>query len=229
MFFSGFNSRIKIENRSLFDVLLFLKSIFIQVLSRLLFFNRLKLNPPTIITHIPHIRGRNGKISIDTGAKIFGAIKIIFDDVEHAGSLTISKNFVAEGNVIISPRGGSIRIGSHCYIGPNVVIQSFANSKISIGNHVMIASNSSIYASDHITTSISIPMKAQGEQGCGIVIGDDVWIGANAVILDGVKIGRGAVVSAGAVVTKSVEPYMIVAGVPAKVIKARGNKLDENR
>lgn len=57
-----------------------------------------------------------------------------------------------------------------------------------------------------------------------IVIGNDVWIGANVVILPGVKIGDGAVLAAGAVVTKDVEPYAIVGGVPAKIIKYRYNK-----
>jgi acetyltransferase-like isoleucine patch superfamily enzyme len=66
-------------------------------------------------------------------------------------------------------------------------------------------------------------MKEQGVTQKGIVIEDDCWIAANSIILDGVTIGRGSVVAAGAVVSKSVPPYSVVAGVPARIIKSRNN------
>ena len=62
-----------------------------------------------------------------------------------------------------------------------------------------------------------------GNEDLGVVIEDDVWVGARAVILRGVRVGRGAIVAAGAVVTKSVPPYAIVAGNPARVLKFRWN------
>lgn len=66
-----------------------------------------------------------------------------------------------------------------------------------------------------------MPIVAQGLEIKSVVIGNDVWIGAHAVILAGVAIGDGSVIAAGAVVTKDVAPYSVVAGVPARVIKKR--------
>lgn len=68
-----------------------------------------------------------------------------------------------------------------------------------------------------------IPIKEQGIEARGILIQDDVWIGAGVTILDGVEIGRGSVIAAGAVVTKNVEPFSVMAGVPAHLLKCRGS------
>jgi acetyltransferase-like isoleucine patch superfamily enzyme len=74
-----------------------------------------------------------------------------------------------------------------------------------------------------VIAGVDIPMKEQGVTQKGVVIEDDCWIAANSVILDGVRIGRGSVVAAGAVVSRDVPPFSIVAGVPARVIKNRIN------
>jgi acetyltransferase-like isoleucine patch superfamily enzyme len=84
-----------------------------------------------------------------------------------------------------------------------------------IAPHVMLAGG------NHGYFDTTKPMRFQEGTINGVVTGNDVWIGANAVVLDGVTIGDGAVVAAGAVVTKDVEAYAIVAGNPAKVIKHR--------
>lgn len=81
--------------------------------------------------------------------------------------------------------------------------------------------NVAFYVSNHNTVNSGIPMKEQGYHEADIIIEDDVWIGANSVITSGVHIGRGAVIGAGSVVTKSIPPYTIAAGTPAKVIKIR--------
>lgn len=93
-----------------------------------------------------------------------------------------------------------------------------------IGNYVRIAAHTVIVATQHIFERIDIPICHQGVEGKGITIEDDVWIGANCTVLGGVTIGKGTIVAAGAVVTKDVEPYSIVAGVPAKVIGSRIRK-----
>lgn len=90
-----------------------------------------------------------------------------------------------------------------------------------IGDNVMIAPNVVIAGGNHGIIKNGIPMCDQLGTSKGIKIGNDVWIGANVVILDGVIVGEGAVVAAGAVVSNNVEPYSIVAGVPAKKIKMR--------
>ena len=113
--------------------------------------------------------------------------------------------------------GRNISIGEHCHINEKVFIQG-----AKIGSHVMIAPNVSILNSTHNFGDTNIPMIMQGElKNQNPTIEDDVWIGRNAVIMPNVKIGKGSIVGAGAVVTKNVEPFSIVGGVPAKLIKKR--------
>uniref|UniRef100_UPI00313FFBA6 DapH/DapD/GlmU-related protein n=1 Tax=uncultured Nitrospira sp. TaxID=157176 RepID=UPI00313FFBA6 len=91
-----------------------------------------------------------------------------------------------------------------------------------IGDDVMMGPRVTIYGRDHCFDSIDVSMM---DQGMGkyerIVIEDDVWIGANAIILKGVRIGKGTIVGAGAVVTKEVPPYSVVVGNPARVVRTR--------
>lgn len=114
---------------------------------------------------------------------------------------------------------GSIVVGNNCSINPFSVI--YGHGGVTIGNDVLIAAHAVIIPSNHNITSLDKPIRLQGNTSTGIIIEDDVWIGAGAKILDGVVLGKGAVVAAGAVVTKSVEPYSVVGGVPAKKIKSR--------
>jgi acetyltransferase-like isoleucine patch superfamily enzyme len=79
----------------------------------------------------------------------------------------------------------------------------------------------SFHAENHVYTDPDTPIRLQGVTRRGIVVEDDCWIGAGSMILDGVRISRGCVVAAGAVVTRDVPPYSVVAGVPARVIKSR--------
>ncbi len=112
----------------------------------------------------------------------------------------------AVGDVTI---GYNTRIGIHCtLIGP-----------VCIGDNVNLAQGITVTALNHNFADTSRRIDEQGISTNPVVIGDDVWIGANAVILPGVTIGRHVVVAAGAVVTKDVPSYCVVAGVPAKVIK----------
>ncbi len=114
--------------------------------------------------------------------------------------ISIGDNFRSNSNVMINADiGGEIIIEKNVIIGPNVVIR----------------------ASNHRFSRLDIPIKEQGHNSGRILIREDVWIGANAVILPDVTIGKGAVVAAGAVVTKNVNDYEIVGGVPAKSIGFR--------
>lgn len=93
--------------------------------------------------------------------------------------------------------------------------------KVTMGSNIMIAPNVMIAGGNHGLVKDGLSMRLQPCTSIGIFIEDDVWIGANAVIVDGVTIGTGGVVGAGAVVTKSVPAYAIVAGNPAKIIRVR--------
>jgi len=108
----------------------------------------------------------------------------------------------------------NISIGEDTIIGDHSFLDG--RDKLIIGNHVDIASGVLIYNSEHDLESENFSARI-----APIEIGDYVFIGPRAIILPGVKIGRGAVVAAGAVVTKDVEPFMIVGGVPAKEIGER--------
>ena len=120
----------------------------------------------------------------------------------------------------------NIDIGTHTYIGSKSVIQS-AHGRIIIGNHVMLGAGVHIHGGNHIYNVPGVFMddvkKEDGHDG-KVLIQDDVWIGSNAIIVAGGKdltIGEGSIIAAGAIVTKDVEPYSIVAGIPAKKIKDR--------
>ena len=115
---------------------------------------------------------------------------------------------------------GFFSIGHHSYIGCNAVIG--AGGGITIGNHVLIGQCVNMHAENHVFADATRLIRDQGVSYRGIVIQDDVWIGSRTTILDGVTIGKGAVIGAGAVVTNSVPPCSIAAGVPAKVIRRRG-------
>lgn len=85
----------------------------------------------------------------------------------------------------------------------------------------MIGPGVIIWSQNHKYESPSIPIRVQGYERRKVIIDRDVWIGAAAVILPGVHLAEGTVVAAGSVVTKSTEPYSVVAGVPARVIGNR--------
>ena len=117
--------------------------------------------------------------------------------------------------------GSNIQTGSNIGINSNSVIGAH-HGKITLGSRVIIGQNVVVRASDHKSESIEIPIIEQGQTGGEIIIGNDCWIGANAVITRNVKIGDHSIVAAGAVVTKDVDPFSIMAGVPARLVKKRG-------
>jgi acetyltransferase-like isoleucine patch superfamily enzyme len=90
-----------------------------------------------------------------------------------------------------------------------------------IGASSMVGIQAILLTSSHCFERTDVPMRDQGMRYAPVRIGEDVWIGARAVILSGVTIGRGSIIAAGAVVTKDIEPFGIVAGVPAQVLRSR--------
>jgi acetyltransferase-like isoleucine patch superfamily enzyme len=113
---------------------------------------------------------------------------------------------------------GEIEVGENSYIGPYTCL---SGDFIKIGRDCMIASHSGLYANNHNFADPDRPICQQGSNYKGIVIEDDCWLGSGVRVLDGVTIGQGSVIGAGAVVTKSIPPYSIAVGVPAKVVGKR--------
>lgn len=110
-----------------------------------------------------------------------------------------------------------IEIGNFSELGSNCVIQS----NTYIGSNVIMGPDVKIYTKNHKYSSESIPIQFQGITEKEVIIGDDVWIGANCIILPGVIIGNHSIIAAGSIVTKDVPNWSIVGGNPARVIKYR--------
>lgn len=111
-----------------------------------------------------------------------------------------------------------IRIGAHCVINPNVTLDG--RSGLEIGDNVSISEGSAIFTLQHDLDSPDF-----ATQGGPVVIEDYVFIGARAIILPGVRLGKGCGVGAGSVVSRDVEPYAVVAGVPARKLRERSRDL----
>ena len=115
----------------------------------------------------------------------------------------------------------SLEIGGNTYIGEYNNIRA-AGGKIVVGSNCLISQHVSIIASNHqIKREQLISEQGWDEERKDVTIEDDVWIGTNAVILPGISVHKGAVVAAGAIVTKDIPEYAIVAGNPARIIKYR--------
>jgi len=141
-------------------------------------------------------------------------------DTSLGGQIILGNNNEILNGCLLMSYGGKISIGSGCSINPYTIIYGHGVGTI-IGNNVLIAGQCMIIPANHNFSRTDVPINQQGTNSKGIIIEDDVWIAAGSTILDGVKIGKGAIVAAGSVVKHSVEPYSVVGGVPARVIKMR--------
>jgi acetyltransferase-like isoleucine patch superfamily enzyme len=158
-----------------------------------------------------------------------GSILISISRVTRAVRMALLKGLFRScgKNVRFDPYGqysfSSMEIGSDVFIGAGARFSS--EKTITIGNKVLIGPGVTVMGGDHNTGVVGSYMfdvrAKRPEDDMDVVIDDDVWIGACAVILKGTRIHRGAVVAAGAVVTRDVPAYSIVAGVPARVVRMR--------
>ncbi|MBQ9356432.1 MAG: acyltransferase [Prevotella sp.] len=146
------------------------------------------------------------------GSKIYGSVRM---DTPPYRRFSLGRRSVVESYSCINNAVGDVIIGDNTRIGlHNTII-----GPVTIGSHVNLAQGITVTALNHNFTDPSKRIDQQGVSTKPVTIADDVWIGANAVVLPGVSIGRHCVVAAGAVVSKDVPDNSIVAGVPAKVIK----------
>lgn len=146
------------------------------------------------------------------GSKIYGSVRM---DTPPYRRFALGQYSVVESYSCINNAVGDVVIGDHTRIG----IHNTIIGPVTIGNHVNLAQGITVTALNHNFDDTTKRIDEQGIATKPVVISDDVWIGANAVILPGVTIGRHVVVAAGAVVTKDVPDNTIVGGVPATIIK----------
>ncbi|MDD5566238.1 MAG: acyltransferase [Candidatus Omnitrophica bacterium] len=133
--------------------------------------------------------------------------------------ITIGANTTVSPYALLKSNNGTIILGSRCSVNDYAILYGYGG--LTIGNNVHIASHAVVVASQHDYAKLETPDFSKDMLGKGIKIEDNVWIGAHAVILDGVTIGTGAVIGAGAVVVKDIPPFSVAVGVPARVIKTR--------
>jgi acetyltransferase-like isoleucine patch superfamily enzyme len=162
-------------------------------------------------------RALKQKLARSANARIADTAYIAEDARIFTTSLTVGHRSWIAAHALVR---GDIELGSNCSVNAYACI----SGKVRCGDGVRIASLVSIVGFNHGFDDPDTPINDQPHEIKGIIIGDDVWIGANAVVLDGVTIGNGAVIAAGAVVNKDVPPLAIMAGVPAKLIRRRGEK-----
>ena len=163
--------------------------------------------------------------------------------LRHPHKIHIGSNVVVDDNCLIDAKGETnrgIRIGDGVFIGRNTILsckngdielgdganigfncEVFSASRVTIGRAVLMAAYSYVIGGDHDFSDPAKAVLAQSRTSAGVVIGDGVWMGAGAKILDGVEIGPLAVIGAGAVVRESVPASAIAVGIPARVVATR--------
>lgn len=150
------------------------------------------------------------------GSKIYHSVRM---DTPPYRRFWLGRRSVVESYCCINNAVGDVTIGNYTRIG----IHCTVIGPVCIGNNVNLAQGITVTALNHNFEDTSMRIDEQGISTKPVIISDDVWIGANAVILPGVTIGRHSVVAAGAVVTKDVPNNSLVAGIPAKVIRQLTN------
>lgn len=147
------------------------------------------------------------------GSKIYRSVRL---DTPPYRRFSLGHRSVIESFCCVNNAVGDVLIGDHTRIG----IHCTVIGPVSIGSHVNLAQGIVVTALNHNFADPDRRIDEQGVSTQPVTIGDDVWIGANAVVLPGVTIGSHAVVAAGAVVTRDVPDCTLVGGVPARVLKS---------
>jgi acetyltransferase-like isoleucine patch superfamily enzyme len=129
--------------------------------------------------------------------------------------------WLSRGSYIVAGEA-EVVVGPATYVGHRCLM--YGHAGIHIGRDVLLANDVQLICGNHTFARRDVPIRAQPPQGSPIVVEDDVWLGASAIVLGGVTVGRGSVVGAGAVVTNSLPPYSVARGVPARVVGVRGEE-----
>jgi acetyltransferase-like isoleucine patch superfamily enzyme len=168
-----------------------------------------------VIEHAYHLASGSGLILEDA----------VFLSALSSEGITLGRNVTIARHAVLTCTGVLARIGIGIRIGDRSAVGAYSflggQGGITIGDDVIMGPNVRIFSENHRFQDFDTPIRAQGEDRAPVSISNDCWIGAGATIVAGVMIGTGSVVAAGAVVTKSVPPFSVVAGVPARVVSSR--------
>lgn len=166
------------------------------------------------------VRGNKKNIFIGSSSTICKYATLEVDLVNSNDSkIIIGDNTLISSFAIIRTYGGTIKIGNSCFVNSFTIL--YGHGDLTIGDRVLIGPQVTIVPANNGFKDRNTPIKLQTQSRQGIIIEDDVWIGAGVTILDGCTIGKGCVIGAGSVVNRSLEPYSIVAGFAAKKIEVR--------
>jgi acetyltransferase-like isoleucine patch superfamily enzyme len=181
---------------------------------------------------IPRLLGRAGRrplfgrgVVLRCPRRVWLGDRVVLDDAVvldakgEGSAIELGDRVLLGRGSILSCNRARIRIGATASIAPFCLFAS--RSFIDIGENVAIAAGVHINAAGHASDDPELPIIRQAKTSLGVTVEDNVWIGSGARILDGVRIGRNAIVSAGAVVTRDVEPYGVVVGNPARLVRSR--------
>jgi acetyltransferase-like isoleucine patch superfamily enzyme len=130
--------------------------------------------------------------------------------------------WLSRGCMVIAHDHAQVHIRDRAYVGHRCLL--YGHGGIDIGRDALLANDVQLICGNHTFARRDAPIRAQPTEERPIVIEDDVWLGASAIVLGGVTIGRGSVVGAGAVVTHELPPYSIARGVPARIVGERGSE-----
>lgn len=158
--------------------------------------------------------GRNVVFGKDVFIEAYSYNGVVIGD-----GVTVGKGSDLRATTVIREKGMGLSIGPNTSIGICNIL--WGQGDISIGKDCLFGPNVTLISENHRFNEIDKPIRLQGNERFAITVEDDCWLGANSTVLAGVTIGKGSVVAAGAVVTKSIEPYSIVGGIPARVIGQR--------
>lgn len=170
------------------------------------------------------MKNRNKQVVLKKGCNI--ANGSYFEGHNYIGLKTSFKGSLGYGSYIGAESRICAKIGRYCSIGENVrTVNGFHPTGTMVSTHPAFYSKNNSVGISYLKDNCFEELRyADPENKHDVVIGNDVWVGSNVTFIAGVTVGHGAVIAAGAVVTKDVEPYAIVGGVPAKVIKYRFDK-----
>jgi acetyltransferase-like isoleucine patch superfamily enzyme len=176
----------------------------------------MRIETPVVLYHRLRALFLPGRLTIGGRARIMAGARILF----HRGQISIGRRARLHTGSMLDAQKGSITLGERVSLNPYAIIYGLGG--VTIGNDVRIAAHAVIVSFEHNYDDRSKSITDQGHTKRPVVVEDDVWIGSGAKILAGSHVSKGCVIAANAVIKGRTEPYGIYGGIPARLIKYRG-------